>query len=225
MNKNIITILVLIILIVAGVFLYATRAPEAPSQSIEQVGEETAQVTESDEARYQISQENSQVEFRIGEVLNDFDNTVIGVTSQIAGDIVLSGSTATIGTISINARTFKTDNEFRDGAIVRFILKAEDSANEFITFVPTASINLPTSFFQGESFNGVIVGNLTIAGITKSVILNLEGSLSLEQLKGKVSGTLKRSDFNLVIPQVAKVASVEDTFSIQVDIVANSVSN
>ncbi|MBP6912362.1 MAG: YceI family protein [Candidatus Pacebacteria bacterium] len=241
MNKNILIIVTLIV-ILGGGFLYITRKPMAPSQSAEsalnQVSTDTGNMapeelekelseemknTENPEAvkdtkkHYKIASASSKVEFKIDEILRDKPFTAVGTTSDIAGDIyVKADNSIEMGTIKINARTFKTDSSNRDTAIARFILKSDDPKNEFITFVPKK--------ITGKLPKVNVSGDLTISGKTMPISFDIvAGVTDGNTLSGTASGALKRSDFNLTIPSVKFVASVNDQFTISANIVANEV--
>jgi polyisoprenoid-binding protein YceI len=211
MNKKIITGILIVVLIIVLIFIYGTRAPSAPSQDIDSVVNNS---TASTSQNYKISK-SSVVEFRIDEILRDKPFTAVGTSSEIAGDISISDDTVTIGTLAINAKTFKTDDERRDGAITRLILKSEDPANEFITFVPTSIERM------ANSLN--ITGQLTISGITKPAVFVASINVTDESITGTATSTIKRSDYNLVIPNIPFVASVDDDFMIVTKIVADRV--
>ncbi|MES3030909.1 MAG: YceI family protein [Patescibacteria group bacterium] len=208
MQKFIPVIVIVIIVAIVG-FLYATRPASAPSQNTEDVAGGGATSTG---AVYKINSSQSLVEFRIGEILRDKPFTAVGTTTNIAGNLTVFGNIVTVGNIAINARTFKTDSEKRDGAIARFIIKSEDPANEFIIFEP---LSIGTS---------TIVGDLTFAGVKKPVtftVLTFEAGTST--LMGTATTKLKRSDFGLTIPNVPFVASVDEEFIVNVKVVADLV--
>ncbi|VAW32029.1 hypothetical protein MNBD_CHLOROFLEXI01-2706, partial [hydrothermal vent metagenome] len=67
----------------------------------------------------------SEVTFVLNETLRGLPTTVIGSSSQVAGQIAVdftNPANSQIGSIRINARTLLTNNEFRDNAIQNFIL-------------------------------------------------------------------------------------------------------
>lgn len=237
MNKKLLMWLAFFIMIFGLGFMYFTRKAPAPSQDAQAFLDanqmaaneivETVTNTQtptlnttpsasnktSTRTHYKISSASSKVEFKIDEILRDKPFTAIGTTSDIAGDIfVNSDDTITLSTISINARTFKTDSSNRDGAIARFILKSDDPKNEFITFVPkTITGKLPTVS---------VTGDLTISGKTMPVAFDIIAKVSGNDLSGTANASIKRSDFNLTIPSVKFVASVDDQFTISASIVA-----
>ncbi|MBP9821471.1 MAG: YceI family protein [Candidatus Pacebacteria bacterium] len=210
-----ITVLVLALALI-GVSRYLTRPASAPTQVPGST--ETKPVLEG-ERTYRIS-EGSKAEFRIGEILRDKPFTAIGTTSNILGDIILSNAALGFGTIKVNARTFKTDSENRDGAIARMILKSEKPENEWITFRTTGISGLPASAPMNRDLSFSMTGELTIAGVTKSVTFSTVMKITEAAITGTATTTLKRSDFNLTTPNIPFVASVDDSFPISVTIIA-----
>ncbi len=232
MNKTYtIGLTILIIATVAvGSFLYLTRPVAPPSTDITKSVEklERAEATSTTTAFYRISQPESKAQFSINEVLRGSPFTAVGITNQIAGDIEINTanpSLSRIGVIRINARTLKTESPQRDGAIARFILKSEDPANEFIEFRLTSLSGLPATIKQGVEFNFRIPGDLTISGITKPAVFQATAKLeSGDQLSGTAEATVKRSDYNLKIPNIPFVASVADNVMLKVLVVAKRVT-
>lgn len=179
-------------------------------------------------ASYRIAA-GTRAEFNIGEVLRGVDFMVVGTTSDVAGSVqvdLANPQDSVIGTIKINARTFKTDSANRDNAIARFILKSEEPANEFITFEAKEISGLPVDAAEkaakGEAVAFKVKGDLTITGITKSVTFDAKFSMSpgaSGQIKGTAEAKIRRSDFKLVIPNVPFVANVSDGFLIKINAV------
>ncbi|MBX3065203.1 MAG: YceI family protein [Anaerolineae bacterium] len=226
-NAGILAAVIAIISI--GAFFYLTREIAAPSENVQASVEQLE--TSSDSATqtvYRISQDASKAEYNIFEVLNGADKTVVGTTSQVAGDILVNlsdPSKSEIGDIAINARTFATDDGRRDNSVARFILQSESSANEFITFKTTSVSGLTTTAVNvGDSLTFQITGDLTIAGTTKPATFTVSATLeSADKLVGQAQATILRSDFNLSVPNVPFVANVGDEVTLKLNFVANAV--
>ncbi|MBP6858352.1 MAG: YceI family protein [Candidatus Pacebacteria bacterium] len=218
--------LIVVIVLAGGAFLYATRPAAAPSQDINSAtNSDTAVTATASSTTYRISQASSTIEFTIGEILNDKPKTVVGITDQVAGDIMISGNTVSFGTLAVNARTFKTDSEKRDGAIARFILKSEDAGNEFMTLKPDHDVHIEFSLPSDLPLVSSITGNLTIGGVTKSVMFETRMKIGKDIITGTATTKLKRADFNLKIPEVKSVASVDEEFTVTATITANKITN
>lgn len=178
---------------------------------------------------FRIVPEQSTAEFNIGEVLNGEPFTVVGTTNQVIGDIVIDATTpanSQVGTITINARSFATDNSFRDGAIRNNILLSAQDENEFITFEPTALNNMPESVTIGEAFSFDIVGNLTILTTTREVTFAATVTpVSETEISGNAETTIQFADFGVQILRTPpQVASVEESVVLKLNFVATQVS-
>jgi len=219
MQKTIFIILIVLIVGV-GAFFYFTRPPENPSTDIQSAAEnnQNPENLGEGETLYRVSQEDSKIEFTIDELLRGEPFTVVGATNQVAGDVIVgeteNGTNLEIGTITINARTFRTDSSQRDGAISRFILNTDNPDNEFITLAPTGVSGVPERIEEGVPYSLEITGDLTISGITKPAVFDATLIRTGSEVSATISATLLRSDFSLVIPDIPFVAEVPDAFSV-----------
>ncbi|MCA0458302.1 MAG: YceI family protein [Chloroflexi bacterium] len=222
-----IVIAALVAIVSISAFLYLTRGVAAPTESVQASAQELTSDVSTNQTVYRISQDESTVSYTIEEVLNGVDTTVVGTTTEVAGDILVNTSDLSqseIGEIRINARTFATDEDRRDNAVARFVLQSESDANEYIIFQPTSISALPDTAAVGDELALQVTGDLTIAGVTQSVTFDVTASLtSADQLVGHAEFTVALTDFNLTIPDVPFVASVEETVLLQLDFVANAV--
>lgn len=174
-------------------------------------------------AVYEIDPAKSEARFWIDEVLRGADKTVVGVSDNLGGQIVLdlnNPGSAQIGTILINARDFVTDSDFRNRAIANKILLTNEY--EFITFEPTAISGLPAAIVVGETYPLQITGDLTITDQTREVTFDAEVTPRSEnELVGLAKLDILYADFGLVIPLSQSVQAVEDNVLLELDFVAN----
>ena len=180
--------------------------------------------TSSGAVIFTISQDGSQVRFTLDELLRNQPNTVVGVTDQVAGEIAVNfedPAASQVGEITINARTLRTDNDFRNRAINNEIL--DTGPYELITFTPTEIIGLPDSVAVGDTFEFQVVGDLTIRDVTQSVTFDVTVTVvSPTQITGYGSATVLRSDYDLSIPNVPSVANVTDEVLLEIEFTANA---
>ena len=173
-----------------------------------------------------ISQDESQVRFEIDEDLRGARNTVVGTTNQVSGEIAVNPANvleSRVGVILINARTFVTDNSFRNRAIQNNILQTGDY--EFITFTPTEIVGLPSEGSIDQQIRFSIVGDLTIRDITQSETFEVTVTVvSDTQMVGSATTVVTRTDYGLNIPSVPNVANVEEELELYIDFVANRTS-
>lgn len=238
MNKTLaIGLAVLVLFVAAGIAVYSfmTSPTKGPSQTVvapskpAPVGQKpvelsTAPSDSMGEGAFKIDASSSKATFSIFEMLRGEPKTVIGTTNNISGEFVVDMddlAMAKLGTIYINARTFTTDSSQRDNTTRRAILKTEDDANEFITFKTMEIGGLPASAATGTEFTYAITGDLTISGITKSAVFTGSGTFNSEnEFAGTASTTVKRSDFNLVVPSLPFLADVADEVPLTIEFVA-----
>jgi polyisoprenoid-binding protein YceI len=161
-----------------------------------------------------IDPNHSQVNFQIrhAEV-----STVRGSISGVSGTVVWDDKDPSKSSVeaTINTTTVSTNNEKRDGH-----LKSPDFFNVE---------KFPTMTFKSTSVTGAagklqVIGDLTLAGVTKSVTLDVDGPTApVKGMGGKLvtgfsaTGTLKRSDFNFGTKFGAPMLSDEVKFTIDVE--------
>ena len=216
----------------------AAEASEVETEAAEaDAAAETEAVAQPDEAEpeaapaetagigpaiFEIVPAESEVRFLIGEVLRGSPVTVVGATDQVAAEFAVSAddlAATQLGPILVNARTLVTDNNFRNRAIKNRILTTD--AYEFITFTPTEIVGLSGSGAIGEPYSFQIIGDLTVRDVTNPVTFEATATaLSDSEIKGFATTTILYPDYNLAIPDVPQVASVEDEVVLEIDFVA-----
>jgi polyisoprenoid-binding protein YceI len=165
----------------------------------------------------------------IDEVLNNapktvvgMTKTVVGMTDQVAGEIAIDPqhpANTQVGIIQVNARTLTTDSNFRNRAIKNEILETDQY--EFVTFKPTEIRGLPENGTVGQTYTLQMVGDLTIRDITKPVTFDVTVTpTSQTRVEGTASTTIRYADYNITIPQVRQVASVDENVRLEIDFVA-----
>lgn len=226
-------ILIVIIATAAGAYLFFSKPVAAPSTDLATLNtalsENTNQILSTASGanmieRFQIDNSRSLATFRIFEVLRGEDFTVVGTTSEVAGNIIVDRqnvAASSAGQIVVNARTLKTDSAQRDGAIARLILKSEDDANEFIRFTPTNIAGLPATGVEGTNYPLQITGDLEISGVKNNVRFDADVIYTTDNMLQITAKTaIQRPDFNLVVPNLPFLANVSDTVEIELTLVA-----
>ncbi|MBK8022998.1 MAG: YceI family protein [Chloroflexi bacterium] len=129
-------------------------------------------------------------------------------------------SKARVAQLAINARTFRTDDSFRDDSIRGHILEAE--TYEFITFTPTELRGLPeTSPAVGETIQFEIVGDLSVHGMTQTKVFEAEVTLVDENtLAGTATTEATYTEFNITIRTPPLVSEVKDALTLSIEFVA-----
>lgn len=193
-----------------------TEEPEAEAQGSDDVPER---------GLYRITQEESEARFLIDETLIGNPTTVVGTTNRIAGDVIVNFAdppASQIGTISVNARTLKTDNEFRDQSIRGQILQSSRDEFEFIDFVPTELVTLTTEpVGVGETIDFQIIGDITIKGVTNQATFETQVTVAAEdRIEGFATATVLYEDFEINIQAPPNVTDIGDEVTLEFDFVA-----
>jgi polyisoprenoid-binding protein YceI len=163
-----------------------------------------------------IDKNHAQTNFKIRHMgVSEVRGSISGVTGTIVWDEKNPGKSSVEATIDTN--TVSTNNEGRDKD-----LKSDHYFNVE---------KYPTMTFKSTSVSRVngklqVVGDLTLAGVTKSVTLDVDGPTAPQKgMGGKMviglsaTGAIKRSDFNFA-PKMPSLA-LGDEVQITIDVEAN----
>ncbi|WP_115788363.1 YceI family protein [Arthrobacter silvisoli] len=152
----------------------------------------------------------SQAGYRIKEVLNGADVTVVGRTERVTGSATVSGTQLTAAKIDVEVASIATDSGNRDNYFRGNVMKAD-------TF-PTATFTLgsPVSIPALSSAPAAVEvkGTLELAGQKRDVTAKLQVVRDGAQVS--VSGTidLVLADFGITAPDLGFV-KVENTGSVE----------
>lgn len=241
MPRRILTIVIVLgavgLLAAGAVAAYVLRPPATPSGEITAIpvasaSDTPAPIVAAETATpdgmitAEIVQAESEVRFKIDEILNGQPFLVIGITDQVAGQILIDPSNPAnvqMGPVTVNARTFLTDSGNRNRAIQNVILDTADF--EFVTFTPKSFLGLPTAGAVGDTFSFQIVGDLTVRDVTHEVTFNVTVTIDSEsRLHGLATAVISREQFGLGLIQLPpQVASVADPVTIELEFVAEAV--
>ena len=117
---------------------------------------------------------DSEVGYRVEEVVNGLDKTANGRTTDITGSLTIEGTTVTAGEFTVDMTTVSSDQDRRDGQFRTRIMEVD----EFPTaaFVLTAPIEFGEIPDEGGSVTAEATGDLTLHGVTKSVTFEVEAT-------------------------------------------------
>ena len=227
---------VLLVLVAGAVWFYVSSGSGEPSAevtaptiarpAVTDSVVDTTQVESLGQVTYDIDKTQSSVRFEIDEILRGNPKHVVGMTSEVAGQVLIdfdNPANSQIGTIVINVRTFKTDSDLRDRSIRGPILDSSSDENEFSEFAPTSIEGLPTTVAVGDVVNLTVVGELLLSGTTSTVTFDVTVTVvSVDQIAVAGSADVLRSDFGLTIPNVAAVAAVTNEVLLVFDFIATA---
>jgi len=202
-----------------------TQVPTAPQVTVSTAPTPTSSAPIATSVSvFQIDPSQSQASFTLNEDLLGSPTVVQGLTSDVSGVIsVTEGelNRTTIGAIQINARSLSTDDEFRNRSLRTLILQSDQDQYQYITFEPATVKGLPASVKPGDTVTFTVTGNLKIRDVRKPVAFDISVTRKSEtELDGDAKATVKRTDFDLNIPNVPGVANVSDEVVLEFQFVA-----
>ena len=205
----------------------ATAAPATAAPQPEATQAPAPPQATGDAKLFRIVPEESEARYEIDELLRGEPTRVVGLTDQVAGDIIVdfaNASASQVGVIRINVRTMETPEDRRDRAVRSRILQSAEDQFEFVDFTPTALEGLPDAVAVGDTVSFTIVGDLKIREITAEARFQATVTVVAEdRLEGTAEATILRSTYNLVIPQVPFVADVGEEVLLGIKFVATAV--
>src|SRR5205807_6943247 len=139
---------------------------------------------------------------------------------SITGSVTItqSGSSDTVAaaSLTVNVSTLTSDRSMRDQRIHQMGL--ESNRYPTATFVLATPIDLPAGATSGQVVNVSATGQLTIHGVTKTVIIPIQARLSGSQIELAGSITFPFSEFGMTPPSIGGFVSVLDNATMEVDI-------
>lgn len=216
--------LVVIVAIGASLWYFFTQMAQSPTPSYQEVQTNSPVATDPKVKNLSVNASQSKATYEIDEKLQGKPTRVVGTTQSITGQITVNlnePNKIEIGTIKIDATSFKTDIAKRDENVNEMVLKSTIPANRYITFEPTSVIGVPATIVSGQDFPLTINGNMTILATTKPVVFIGTGNWSSDGvLTINAKNTLTYGDFGLVIPDFSFISDVEKTVDLTVSLVA-----
>jgi polyisoprenoid-binding protein YceI len=147
------------------------------------------------------------------------DNTAVGKTQQMSGEIDLGDGLRTAAVhVTADLRTLDSGVGLRDQRIRGEFLES----NRYPKAVFAASgITLGSgAIAEGTPMTFTAPGTMTVRDITKPFVFNVTATLTEGTITGTASGRLNMSDFGFAPPAIAGAIQVEEGLDIKVEIVA-----
>ena len=158
--------------------------------------------------------------YRVDEVLNGTDVTVVGSTDQVSGTITVDGTSITAATIDVDVASIATDSGNRDDYFRGTAMQVNRFPTATFTLTEPMEAAVPS---DGEVASVDATGELTMHGVTKTVSVPLQAALSGDgvQVSGSIPVTF--SDYGVEAPDLGFV-SVEDQGTVEFLVAATPAS-
>ncbi len=175
-------------------------------------------------SEFVLDSSRTEARFIVEETLGGAHVVVTGVSTAVTGSLKTSpGQVASteVSSIVIDASSFVTDNNMRNGAIRRFVLYT--NLYPEIVFTPTLLRNAPESIAIGETFDLEIEGSLSLLDTTKTIAFAVTARFESEsELAGYGSTTILLEDFGVTVPMPPRVTWVADEVILELEFTAVS---
>ena len=171
--------------------------------------------------RYVVAATGNEARYRVREQLArvDFPSDAVGKTNQVTGAIVIGADGRIVrdgSSVTVDLASIQSDNQRRDGFVRRNTLQTDSFPKA--VFVPTSAQGLPATLPATGEITFQLTGDLTIHGVTRPTTWQVRAARSAS---GAVTGTATTSfpfgDFNMTIPKVGMVLSVDDNIALEYD--------
>lgn len=200
---------------VGGSALYAKiendKAPDALALSTPTATTDGASpgLTEQDLAGTWTVSDGSQAGYRVAEVLNGQDVTVVGRTSDVEGTVTIDGTSLSAADVTVSMTTITTDNSNRDGQFLDILKTSEFPTATFTLTEPVdvSGVTEGTTSVQAK-------GELTVAGVSAPVVVALDAQTTATGVEVSGSIPVTFSDFGVDAPDLGFV-KVEGTGTVE----------
>ena len=144
----------------------------------------------------------------------------VGYTQEISGSIFIdnNGKPTSDSMIHINLSSIKSDESRRDDYLRGNSLETDKFPDAY--FLVKDFKNLDISDLTNLTENEIkfqMIGDLTMHGVTKSKTWDVEAKTELGSIKGNASISFPFSDFDMNIPNLFFIISVEDNITLELD--------
>ena len=144
----------------------------------------------------------------------------VGYTEDVSGSIYIdaTGQPTPESLLTIDLSNLKSDESRRDNYLRGNALETDKFPQAF--FLVNELKNLDMSDLTNLNSNDIefqMAGDLTIHGVTKSKTWNVVAKSELGSIKGNASISFPFSDFDIDIPKLFFIISVEDKITLELD--------
>ncbi len=177
-----------------------------------------ASVPDTFPTRWVLQADATEARYRVREQLAGFDfpNDAVGSTRALAGTLALRGDGTIIAEESsfrVALATLVTDNDRRDNYVRNRTLEVE--LHPEVVFTPRRFADLPTPLPASGSANFRLEGDLTIRGVTRPTVWEVMAQFGPTAITGLATTAFPFERFEISIPRVARVLSVENNIRLE----------
>lgn len=169
----------------------------------------TADSTASDDGTWKVA-DGSEAGYRVDEVLNGQDVTVVGRTEKVSGTVEISANQLTAAEIEVDVASVATDTDRRDAYFRSTAMRTDDHPTA--TFTLTQPVELPE--IGADAVKVKTTGNLELAGESRPVTATIEVVRAGDSVRTSGSVDVTFADWGIEAPNLGFV-KVEDKGQIE----------
>lgn len=190
-----------------------TNPPAPASQPVQ--GSPAAQTVS-----YAIVKAQSTTSYSVHEkfLQQNLPGVAVGKTSEVTGNLVLSGGAFASSTVTVDLRTLKSDKAQRDRVLHGEAL--ETDKYQFAEFTVTGVEGAAPAFADGQAVPFKLAGKLKLHGVEKPVVWDAKATLSGGTITLDGTVQFKMQDFNITPPNRLNVIAVDDNVQLDVHLTA-----
>jgi polyisoprenoid-binding protein YceI len=155
-----------------------------------------------------VATSDSEVGYRVTEVLFGVNTEGVGRTNEVEGELVIDGTTITAVEFTVDLDSVTSDDGRRDGQFRGRIM----NVNQFptATFALTEPIDLAEIPAPGEQITATATGDLTLRGATNEVVFDVVAQRSEGRIG--VLGTIGVvfADYQIPNPSIAGITTEDN---------------
>jgi len=174
----------------------------------------TISITSGSQARYLVREQLAGA---------SFPNDAVGVTRDVTGKIVLDGEGKVVqgqSTITVGVDTLVSDEGRRDNYVRQNSLQTSRYPDAVLAVTEVQGLPWPLPESGEATFK--LLGDMTIRGVTKPLTWDVTARFDGGKVAGLATTAFKFGLFNMSVPRVAVVLSVEDNIRLEIDFSAAS---
>jgi polyisoprenoid-binding protein YceI len=147
----------------------------------------------------------SEAGYRVDEVLFGQNNTAVGRTNSVTGNLTFTGTRVTAGSFSIDLTTVKSDQARRDAQFNGRIMST--ATHPSATFALSQPIVLPSVPAPGTDITANAIGQLTLRSTTKPVTVAVTARRTANNVQVNGSIPITFADWSIPNPSIGPIST------------------
>jgi len=152
--------------------------------------------------------EQSEVGYRVKEVLFGVDTTAVGRSNQVTGSLTIDGTTVTSTDFSVDVATITSDEGRRDNQFRGRIMSADEFPTA--TFSLTEPIELGVEATDGAAVTANATGELTLRGVTQPVTFEVTAKMENGLIGVQGSIPVVFADYGIANPSTSGITTEDN---------------